>query len=215
MDFVFSEQEKERIKGAVQALENESSGEIVPYFVARSDSYDEAKWISSLLLTVLGIIFTGGLAYFWLLPSGTSTLMICAYLFISAIFGFVSPMLFPSLGTFLISDAVQEQRVRQRAFEAFLSEEIFTTIDRTGILLFISAAEHKVVVLADSGINAKVQPSDWNDIVQLVINGIKSEELTHGIVKAINECKKLLLDNGFIVRTDDTNELPDDIRIEE
>ncbi len=213
MDFVFSEQEKEQIKNAVQALESESSGEMVPYFVYGSDSYDEAKWISSLLLTVLGVIFVGVLAYFWLLPSGITTMMICIYLFISAIFGFLAPTIFPALGTLLISDVVQEQRVRQRAHEAFLSEEVFKTIDRTGILIFISDMENKVVVLADSGINAKVKPSDWNHIVDIVIDGIKSEKLTEGIVNAINECKKLLLENGFVVRPDDINELPDDIRI--
>lgn len=213
MDFIFSEKEKERIKGAVQELESKSSGEIVPYFMSSSDSYDEAKWISSLILTVLGVLFVGGLSYFWLLPSGISTLTLCVYLFVSAIFGFLAPMLFPSLGTLLISDAVQEQRVRQRAVEAFLSEEVFKTIDRTGILIFISANEHKVVVLADSGINAKVQASDWDHIVELVVHGIKTEELTEGIVNGINECKKLLLKHKFVVRADDTNELPDDIRI--
>jgi putative membrane protein len=213
MDFIFSEKEKERIKHAVQELESESSGEIVPYFMSSSDSYDEAKWISSLILTVLGILFVGGLSYFWLLPSGISTMMLCVYLFISAIFGFLAPMLFPSLGTLLISDAVQDQRVRQRAFEAFLSEEVFKTIDRTGILIFISANEHKVVVLADSGINEKVQSADWDHIVELVLDGIKTEQLTQGIVNGINACKRLLLDHGFIVREDDTNELPDDIRV--
>lgn len=213
MNFVFSEEEKERIKSAVQELESESSGEIVPYFVSSSDSYDEAKWISSLLLTVLGVIFVGVLAYFWLLPGGVSTLMICTYLFVSAIFGFLSPTIFPALGSLLISDSVKEQRVRQRAYEAFLNEEVFRTIDRTGILIFISAEERKVVVLADNGITEKVPVSDWGHIVDMITSGIKSEHLTEGIVNAINECKKLLLDNGFIVRSDDTNELPDDIRI--
>jgi putative membrane protein len=214
MKFEFTDKEKERIKTAVKSLEDESSGEIVPYFVSSSDSYDEAKWISALLITILGVIFTGGLAYFWLLPSGTNTLIICTYLFFSAIFGFLAPMLFPSLGTLLISDAVQVKRIKQRAFQAFLSEEVFKTIDRTGILIFISADEQKVVVLADSGINEKVKDSDWDHIVHLVVTGIKNDQLTSGLVSAINECKKLLLDNGFIVRSDDTNELPDDIRFE-
>lgn len=214
MDFVFNDKEKEQIKNAVRDLESKSSGELVPYFVSSSDSYDEAKWISSLILTVLGILFVGGLAYFWLLPSGTSTLMISIYLFSSSIFGFLAPMLFPSLGTLLISDAVQEKHVKQRAYQAFLSEEVFKTIDRTGILLFISADERKVVVLADSGINAKVEKSDWDHIVALLVKGIKSEQLTKGIIEAIKECEKLLLDNGFVVRADDINELPDDIRIE-
>jgi uncharacterized membrane protein len=49
--------------------------------------------------------------------------------------------------------------------------------------------------------------------VKLLVDGIKSEQLTNGIVQAIKECEKLLLDNDFIVRIDDTNELPDDIRI--
>ena len=39
------------------------------------------------------------------------------------------------------------------AMAAFVEEEVFSTRDRTGILLFLSLFEHRVVVLGDSGIN--------------------------------------------------------------
>lgn len=214
MKFQFTEADKERIRNAVRSLEGESSGELVPYFVSSSDDYDEAQLISALIFTLLGVVSIGVLAYFWLLPSGVNTLMLMMYLFVMAIVGYFIPWIFPRLGILLINDEIQKKRVHQKAYEAFVKEEVFNTVDKTGILILISALEHKVIVLADSGINQKVQPEDWKTVVGIIINGIKHQNLTDGIVSAILECKKLLLANDFIVREDDTNELSDDLRIE-
>ena len=46
-------------------------------------------------------------------------------------------------------------------------------------------------------------------------DGIKQGNPENGLVSAINECKHLLLANGFVVREDDTNELPDTMIVEE
>ena len=73
----------------------------------------------------------------------------------------------------------------------------------------------RIMVIGDKVINEKINQSDWENVVQLVINGIKSKQMTKGIIEAIEVCQKLLLDNGFNVRRDDVNELHDAIRIEE
>jgi putative membrane protein len=113
----------------------------------------------------------------------------------------------------LVSDITKNERVYQRAKIAFLEEDIFNTVDRTGILIFISHLEHKVVVIGDAGINEKVKQEDWQNVVNLILTGIKQGEITNGIVKAIGECKELLLHHGFKARKDNTNELSDDLRI--
>lgn len=52
-------------------------------------------------------------------------------------------------------------------------------------------------------------------MIKLVINGIKSKQMTDDIVNAVDACKKLLLDIGFTIKPGDTNELHAAIRIEE
>ena len=44
MKDLFSEADKERLRQAVVEAEGQTSGEIVPYIVPRSDSYEVAVW---------------------------------------------------------------------------------------------------------------------------------------------------------------------------
>ena len=104
-------------------------------------------------------------------------------------------------------------RVWQRAYQAFVDEEVFETKARTGILIFISLLERQVVVLGDSGINQKVTLKTWDDIVQKIINGIKSGQPAAGIISAVTQCGLLLKEHGFAKTGDDTNKRPDVIRL--
>jgi putative membrane protein len=105
-----------------------------------------------------------------------------------------------------------DARVSQRASVAFLSEEVFKTRERTGILIFLSLFERRVVVLGDSGINAKVAKADWDDIVKTIVDSIHEHRPTEGMVKAIKKCGELLQKHGVERRRDDTDELSDALR---
>ena len=53
----FSPEDLERIKAAVATAEGQTSGEIVPYYVERSDDYDESVWrggVAAGLIALLG-----------------------------------------------------------------------------------------------------------------------------------------------------------------
>ena len=74
--FTFTDTDKEKIKAAVADLELESSGEIVPYFVQRSDDYDEVPWFSAVVFAVLSIVIVAALAL-----HGTSLPILILYSF--------------------------------------------------------------------------------------------------------------------------------------
>ncbi|RJE73962.1 hypothetical protein BGP76_12180 [Reichenbachiella sp. MSK19-1] len=213
--FTFSEDDKQIVKEAIQSLENESSGEIVIYFARNSDEYNEAAWKLSAILGVAGIVILGTMSWLWLLPENFTILYTSIYLFALMALGFILLTFVPSLRLGFIPDGVIAHRVLTKARDMFLQEEVFTTIDRTGILIYVSELEHQVQVLGDKGINAKIQENDWSEVVGLVVEGIKSNQTAKGLANAVLKCKDLLLTNGFIVREDDTNELSDEIRIED
>ncbi|MEJ2005991.1 MAG: hypothetical protein P8X57_13750 [Cyclobacteriaceae bacterium] len=96
---------------------------------------------------------------------------------------------------------------------AFLTEEIFATENRTGILIFISHFEHVVEVIGDSGINEKVDQGEWDRVVRLIIEGIRDKDPVGGIEKGIAKCGELLEKAGVNKPPDNPNELSDDIRI--
>ena len=212
---IFTDSDKEAIKKAVAQLENASSGELVLYYAKDSDSYVASAWKFSGLI---GVIYSLGiitLSYQWLLPPNFTPIIISTTILLAMVVTFIIAWFVPKVRISVTPATVIEHRVLTKARDIFLQEQVFNTLDRTGILIYISALERKVMVIGDKGINEKINQSDWENVVQLVINGIKSKQMTKGIIEAIEVCQKLLLDNGFNVRRDDVNELHDAIRIEE
>jgi len=114
----------------------------------------------------------------------------------------------PALQRFLIPADRLIESVHARAQQAFLENEVFRTRERTGILIFVSLFEHRVEVVGDAGINAKVDADDWADVVADVVGGIKSGDPTTGMVSAIERCGQLLEKAGVTRREDDEDELP-------
>lgn len=211
--YTFTDEEKQQIEQAVKELETVSCGEVVPYFVRSSDDYAEASWYVGALLSGFITVMIGVLSYTWLLPFRITPMELSAGIFASLVLGFLFPIVFPQAKRWIISKERQEQRVNQRALEAFLNEKVFETGERVGILIFVSRLEHMVLVLGDEGINKKVAREDWAHVVQEVVSGIKANRIGDGLVKAIGVCRELLLKHGFVRKASDTNELDDGLRI--
>jgi len=213
--YTFTESEKEQVEQAVKDLETVSCGEIVPYFVGSSDDYAEASWYVSTLLSGFTLVLVGVLSYTWMLPFRITPMEVAIVAFVALVIGFLFPFIFPQAKRWIIPKERQAQRVRQRALEAFLNEKVFETEERVGILIFVSRQEHMVLVLGDEGISRKVQTADWQTVVDEVVMGVKANQIGEGLVKAIGICKELLLKNGFVRKSTDTNELDDGLRIED
>jgi putative membrane protein len=209
----FSEQDLARIKRAVEDAEKKTSGEIVPYVVEQSDDYERAAW--------RGASAAGGLAILVFLALRTWTVLwlpftlpvVLAVIVAAFGTGMVLTHFIPLLKRLFAGRALLRRRVSQRAAEAFVAEEVFDTRERTGILLFVSLLERQVLVVGDSGINARVTQEEWDDVAQAVVRGIRSGSAAGGIAEAIDKCGQLLERRGVARRADDTDELRDDLRM--
>jgi putative membrane protein len=212
---LFAPADQERIKAAVHQAEGKTSGEIVPYVVGQSDAYEEAEWRCGALLG------TAALAAFSLIFSFTSIWLpltiaeIVISVLVAGVLGVLLARFIPGVKRFFAGQQLMERRVAQRAAEAFVSEEVFNTKERTGILIFLSILEHQVLVLGDSGINAKVKQEEWEDVVKRIASGIRSGKPTEGLIDGIHQCGALLQKRGVVLRPDDKDELPDSLRTEE
>ena len=213
--FEFSPQQKESVEQAIKDLELESSGEIVVYFARKSDSYDHGSWRLTALLGLLGLLSVISLSYVWLLPASLTIMHITISLLLLMLTGLGVCYFFPNVRLAFVPLNIMDHRVITKARDIFLQEEIFDTVERTGILIYISEIEQRVQILGDKGISSAINQEDWNQILATVTESIKKGKPAEGLVKAIGECKDLLLANDFIVRSDDTNELSDEMIIEE
>ncbi|MEL0083339.1 MAG: TPM domain-containing protein [Gammaproteobacteria bacterium] len=201
----------DRISQAVTEAEQRTSGEIVPMIVGQSDDYPGARWrlaiVTALLfglVTALWLTARPGVGHLtWILWAEIPGLYIGYWL------GGFSPILRP----FLAAAKIDEE-VHQRALQAFFSRELHATRDRTGILIMVSLLEHRLEILADSGINARVPADTWQQIIFDMLAQIKAGDLAEGFCTAIHECAEVLA-REFPGSHDNPDEISNRVIIEE
>ena len=212
----FSESDHSRIESSVASAESRTSGEIVPYLVASSDNYSVTRWRSSVLFLSVAMVLSFGIKNFyegwstgWLYTSwGIAIVGISAVLV-----GLAAVELLPSYKRLLAGQGPMARIVHLSAMRAFVEEEVFKTRDRSGILIFVSLFEHRVEVIGDEGINKAVEQREWEEVVDLIIAGIRSGELTQGIIDGIEKCGQLLQTHGVEIAPGDTDELSNRMRV--
>lgn len=212
---LFTDDELTRIRDAVSEAETRTAGEIVPYVVRRSGDYAVATWrVASLGALLAGVLALAtawlydGWGLGWLYSAWALALVMTG----GGVLGGLATLLDPVRRSFAGVETL-DTAVHRRAALAFLDEEVFNTRDRTGILLFVSLFEHRIEVIGDTGIDAKVEQAEWEEVVELIRDGIRSRTLADGMVAAIERCGDLLHRRGVEIRPDDTDELPDDVRV--
>lgn len=204
----------EAIEAAVAEAERRTAGEIVTYIVGQCDDYPEARWAGAAWGALLGVGTAAWVHYlggFWGSPLSLWSLLPAVA---GSVLGFVVSALAP-LRRRLVPGAMLERRVLLRAESAFLEEEVFATRDRSGVLLLLALFERRALVLADSGINAKVPAGTWEGIVARMTGGVRRGAIAPALVGAIEECGRLLEEHGVERRADDRDELPDKARLRE
>jgi putative membrane protein len=200
-DKFFNKEEQQKIEAAVRAAETKTSGEIVPIVVDSSYDYPRAELIGGgTLALAVGLIVSwlfGGESIWWFLP-----------IFIVGFFVFQQLIHhLPALKRKLIHPDELTEEVKEKALVSFIEHGLHETRDRTGILILISLFEHRVQVLADSGINEKVPEHTWEELVDIIVAGLKSGDSCTATCQAIERCGELLQEH-FPRKHDDTDELP-------
>lgn len=201
---LFSDQDRTRIAAAITEAESETSGEIVAVVTQESDSYlfIGLMWAALLALLVpLPLIFT------------TNWSVQHIYLTQLAVFVIVAALMqWRPLRLALVPRVVKRGRAHRHAMEQFLAQNLHTTRDRTGVLIFVSVAERFAEVIADEGIHTKAPPGAWDHIVTDLAAAIGHGRATDGFVAAVNACGVLLAEH-FPQGAQDSNELPNHLII--
>lgn len=86
------------------------------------------------------------------------------------------------------------------------------TRDRTGVLVYILLSERKLQIIADEGINQKVENATWQKIAELMTTHFKEGRYLDGIMKGLDEIGEILAQH-FPIKPDDTNELSNEVQI--
>lgn len=210
---LFSASDLESVREATRQAEAGTSGEVVSYAVERCHGYDGALWLAATLGALGSAVLASLLHDYRQVWGGSPLLWIAAPPLIGAGVGYLLARLVPTVHRAFIPDSALDRLTRLRAEAAFLEEEVFKTRARTGLLIFLALFEHRVVILADEGINQVVDDAEWVAIAERLATGIRQGQAAAALVEAIDSCGRLLAERGVDRPPDDDNELRDELRL--
>ncbi|WP_413582140.1 TPM domain-containing protein [Bdellovibrio sp. HCB288] len=184
-----SDKEIAQISETIHVVEEHTDGEIVPVIVKSSSSVGHIPMTLTLLLLLILVIaelpfadllWTTPWVYVW------PFLVVAVYYlsFALARIHFIQKIFVP--------EKDELSQVHQRAQLEFYLNKINRTQKGTGILIFVSVMERKAVILADEGINSKLPPETWNNVLAKFSEQLHSGNWAEGFTVAIEACGKHL-----------------------
>ena len=124
--------------------------------------------------------------------------------------GLAGPLCLPRVRVALLPAAPRRALAERTALEQFMLRGVGRTEGHTGVLVFVSLAEHYARIVADEAIAARVDQADWQDAVDALIDHLRAGRMADGFVEAIERCGAVLA-TPFPAKADDRRELPDRI----
>ena len=195
----FTQEERAAIEAAITRAEKHTSGEIVVVVAPASNGYYALAlmWAALLALAVplpLILLTKWPVEYIYLLQ--LSVFAICVGL------AQIEP-----LRLAVTPKSIQRARAHDKAVEQFLAQNMHTTRGRTGVLIYVSFAEHYAEVIADDGIYRKVRPIVWEEVIAELTSHLARGTRDQGFITAIGMCGKVLAEH-FPPGHADKDELP-------
>ena len=198
----FTEDDRRAVREQVAEAERRTVGEILPVVVERSDPHPGADWLAALSCLLVGTsLLTGWLP--WEQP-----LFLLLSQFVMAAVGFGLARLLPDFKRVFIFEDRATAMAEEQAFQEFYANGLHKTEAETGILLFVSVLERRVIILADEGIDSEVDEDFWADTDNVILDGIRKGSLRDGLVSGIQRAGERLAES-FPWQEGDRNKIPD------
>jgi uncharacterized membrane protein len=81
---------------------------------------------------------------------------------------------------------------RDRARQVFAEQGVWNTEENTGVLIYLLLADHRVEIVADRGITARVAASEWQAICRAMEGHFREGRFEEGAVAGIRAVSDLL-----------------------
>ena len=96
---------------------------------------------------------------------------------------------------------------RQRALEAFSMLRVWDTERNSGVLIYLQLVDRDIEIVADRGINARVEQAQWDAICHRIEEAFRGGRFEQGVLDGIEEISALLA-RHFPARGPNPDELP-------
>ena len=195
----FTKEDHEAVSAAIHEAEKRTCGQIVCVLAHSSSDY---AYVPILWASVLALLAPWPLIYFtqWSVQRIFS-LQLAVFIVAGLVFSWMP------LRLALVPGAVRRARAHRAALEQFVVRGIGRTRNRTGVLIFVSLAEHYARIIADEGIAAKVHSAEWQAAIDALTAHMRDGRIAAGFTAAIERCGAVLA--AHAPPDGSPNELPD------
>lgn len=198
--------ERAALAAELASAERKTVGEIAVVVLERSDRHPAADWIAGGMSLLLGTALLAP----WM-PWYQPALLLGAQLALGAV-GFCSARFVPGFKRIFISERRADEMAAEQALQEFYDHGLHHTRAATGVLLFVSLLERRVIVLGDTGIDAKLDAEHWAATDAAVLEGIRAGSLKHGLTDGVRRCAEILAEH-FPHEADDRDEVPNRVTV--
>jgi putative membrane protein len=208
-----------RVSAAIAAAEARSDGEIIAITADQSDAYHDVGLHYAVLVLFLVLAFFAAMPHQlvswhdrisgWAASPGHRELL-TLLLFVALLKFLVALFLLKwrPLRMLLTPGSTKTRRVRRRAIMLFKTSAERRTIGRTGILIYLSMAEHRAEIIGDEAITRVTTPETWGEAMTALLSHVKAGRPGEGIVAAVGIIGEVLAEH-FPKSREDSNEIPD------
>jgi putative membrane protein len=184
---MITDADKTRVADAIRQAESKTSGEIFCVIAQQSSEY---RLVPLAWAALIALLIPAPLLYFTLWPASVIYLLQLVA-FVGASIGLGQP----NLRFKVVPRRAKHDRAHAEAMRQFFAQGLDRTENRTGVLIFASAAERYAEIVADAGINAKVTPQVWEEAVASLVAAVKDGRPGDGFVAAIEQCGAVLAEH--------------------
>ena len=181
---MISETDKTRVSDAIRNAESRTDGEIFCVIARHSSDY-----------RLVPIAWAASIALFAPLPLIKLTNWPAEAVYLSQLICFLITALalsHPKLRFHMVPRRAKHDRAHAEAMRQFIVQGLDKTKHRTGVLIFASTAERYAEIVADAGINEKVDSQVWDNAVTALVEAIKAGRPVDGFMAAIEQCGSVL-----------------------
>ena len=111
---------------------------------------------------------------------------------------------------FVTTRYVDADEILNRAASRFEKLGMSTTQDRNAILLYFAPRSQQFALIGDKGVYEKFKAELWHEIASVMAEKLRADRFNEAVISGISMAGDLLA-RHFPRRTDDRNELPNEI----
>jgi uncharacterized membrane protein len=203
---LFTREELAGIESKIGEVEARTAAEVVVVTVPRSDDYAEVRLGFSVLL---GFLIVAVVHELW--HELAATWLLIALPVLVALAWPLSGV--PGLLRRVLPSGRAVRAVEQAAELAFLEHAVFETRERNGVLLLVSELEHRVALLGDKALHARLKDAGFVQLVEHLTTAIRAGRAGQGACEVIERLGATLAEMHPAREGDNPNELPDKVRV--